>query len=154
MGAYITGARGEQIGAIAARTGVNIETMRYYERIGILPKPSRTAGGHRVYTAAHEQRLSFIRRSRDLGFSLDDVRALLGLAEGDGQTCLEVYELSVTHLKKVHQKIADLKRMERVLSSMVEGCAHGTVPSCPMIETLSAPPDDTRRTVARPPHLR
>lgn len=133
----ITEPRAMHIGAIAARTGVNIETMRYYERIGIVPKPSRSGGGHRIYTAAHEQRLTFIRRSRELGFSLDEVRALLDLAEGGNQNCAEVYGLAVTHLNEVRQKIADLKRMERVLKLMVAKCAQGTLPHCPIIETLS-----------------
>ena len=129
--------RAMQIGAIAARTGVNIETMRYYERIGILPKPSRSQGGQRIYTTAQEQRLIFIRRSRELGFSLDEVRALLGLAEGGNQSCAEVYGLAAGHLEEVRQKIVDLKRMERVLKSMASECAHGTLPHCPIIEALS-----------------
>ena len=128
-----------QIGAIATRTGVNIETVRYYERIGIVPKPSRTEGGRRIYTAAHEQRLTFIRRSRELGFSLDEVRALLALAEGGNQNCADVYGLSVRHLDEVQQKIADLRRMEHVLKLMVAACALGTLPRCPIIESLSAP---------------
>jgi MerR family mercuric resistance operon transcriptional regulator len=128
-----------QVGAIAARTGVNIETMRYYERIGILPKPFRSDGGHRIYTTQQEQRLSFIRRSRELGFSLDEVRALLSLSEADHQNCAAVYDLTVSHLGQVRQKIADLKRMERALKSMAAECAQGTLPQCPIIETLSAP---------------
>jgi MerR family mercuric resistance operon transcriptional regulator len=139
MSAAITEPRAMQIGAIAARTGVNIETMRYYERIGILPRPARSEGGHRIYSPAHEQRLTFIRRSRELGFSLDEVRALLGLAEGGNQNCSEVYSLSARHLDEVKAKIADLKRLERVLKSMVAECAQGTLPHCPIVETLSAP---------------
>ena len=139
MSATITEPRAMQIGAISARTGVNIETMRYYERIGILPKPSRSEGGHRIYTVAQEQRLTFIRRSRELGFSLDDVRALLAVADGGNRNCAEVYDLSVGHLREVRQKIVDLKRMEGVLKSMVEKCSRGTLPHCPIIETLSAP---------------
>ena len=138
MSATITDPRAMQIGAIAARTGVNIETMRYYERIGILPKPSRSEGGHRIYTAAHEKRLTFIRRGRELGFSLDEVRALLALAEGNNQNCSAVYAVTVSHLDEVKLKIADLKRMERVLKSMAVECAQGTLPHCSIIETLSA----------------
>jgi MerR family mercuric resistance operon transcriptional regulator len=138
MSPAITERRAMQIGPIARRTGVNIETIRYYERIGILPKPLRSEGGHRIYTKAQENRLSFIRRSRELGFSIEDVRALLGLAEGDNQNCADVYGLAVQHLDAVKQKIADLKRMERVLKSMAAECAQGTLLHCPIIEALSA----------------
>jgi len=127
-----------QIGAISARTEVHVETIRYYERIGILPKPSRSGGGHRLYTRAHEQRLTFIRRSRELGFSLDEVRALLGLAGGHNRNCAEVHGLAVKHLDEVRQKIARLQRMEGILDAMAAECAHGTVPDCPIIEALSA----------------
>lgn len=127
------------IGAISARTEVHIETIRYYERIGILPKPSRSTGGHRLYTEAHERRLVFIRRSRELGFSLDQVRTLIDLAERANQDCAEVYRVAVKHLDDIRQKLADLQRMERVLKSMAAECAHGTIPDCPIIEALSAP---------------
>ena len=138
MSPAITEPRAMQIGPIANRTGVNIETIRYYERIGILPKPHRSEGGHRIYAAAHEQRLTFIRRSRELGFSIEDVRALLGLSEGDNQNCADVYGLAIQHLDEVKQKIADLRRMERVLKLMAAQCAQGTLPHCPIIEALSA----------------
>jgi MerR family mercuric resistance operon transcriptional regulator len=138
MTATITEPRAMQIGAISSRTEVHIETIRYYERIGILPKPSRSGGGHRLYTKAHEQRLTFIRRSRELGFSLDEVRALLGLAGGDNRNCAEVYSLAAQHLDEVKQKIADLRRLERALKSLAAECEHGTVPHCPIIEALSA----------------
>lgn len=128
-----------QIGEVSAKTGVNIETIRYYERIGILPAPARTAGGRRTYSEAHRQKLRFIRRSRDLGFGLDEVRALLGLGKGDNRNCGEVFLLSRTHLSDVRAKIADLKRMETVLAAMVASCAEGTVPACPIIEVLAAP---------------
>lgn len=133
----ITDPRAMQIGAVAARTGVHIETIRYYERIGILPKPSRGMGGHRLYTRAHEQRLSFVRRSRELGFSLSEVRALLALAEGDNRNCGEVYTIAAKHLDEVRQKIADLCRMERVLQDVAAQCSQGAVPHCPIIEALS-----------------
>lgn len=134
-----------QIGAIAERTGVNIETIRYYERIGLIPKPTRSGGGHRVYEQVHEQRLTFVRRSRELGFSLDEVRALLHLAAGDNSNCAEVYVLAARHLGDVRQKLADLRRMERVLKSLAAECAQGTIPHCPIIETLSAPVRDGKK---------
>ena len=127
-----------QIGPVAARTGVNVETIRYYERIGLLPKPARSEGGWRVYTKADEQRLSFIRRSRELGFSIEDVEALIALGAGDNSNCAEVFELSCRHLVDIRRKIADLRRMERVLKTMAASCAEGTLPHCPIIEVLSA----------------
>ena len=127
-----------QIGAVSGKTGVNIETIRYYEQIGILPKPPRSGGGRRVYTSEHVQRLTFVRRSRELGFSLDEVRALLALSEGNNRNCADVYALATGHLAAIGKKITDLQSMERVLAQMAAGCAKGTVPHCPIIETLSA----------------
>jgi MerR family transcriptional regulator, mercuric resistance operon regulatory protein len=133
-----------QIGAIAGRTGINIETIRYYERVGVLPRPPRSSGGHRVYTQADERRLTFVKRSRELGFSLDEVRALLALAEGGERNCAEVYGLAVGHLDDIRRKLADLQRMERALKSLAAECAHGTIPHCPMIEALSSPTNEER----------
>jgi MerR family transcriptional regulator, mercuric resistance operon regulatory protein len=123
------------IGDVARRTGVNIETVRYYERIGLLPKPTRTEGGHRAYDEAALKRLAFVRRSRDLGFTLDDIRALLSLVAG-GFTCGEVRTLTEAHLANVKRKIADLRRMQKALSGMVAECRDGTVPECPIIDVL------------------
>ena len=86
------------IGVLSGHTGVNIETIRYYERIGIAPKPPRSAGGQRLYADEHRQRLIFIRRSRELGFTLDQVRALLGLAGGRRMTCAKVKTLTEAHV--------------------------------------------------------
>lgn len=128
--------RGLQRGELAKRTGCNLETVRYYEKIGILPEPPRTEGGHRSYDLSHERRLRFILRSRELGFTLDEVRALLRLADGRDAPCAEARDLAAAHLADVRAKIADLKRMERVLKDMVAECADGTLPECPLIETL------------------
>ena len=126
------------IGALSKRTGVNIETIRYYERIGVMPAPPRTEGGQRVYDDDHVKRLSFIRRCRALGFSLDDIRALLKLVDGGDHTCGEVYDMTVAHIADIRAKITDLKRMERVLKDMAARCAGGDVPDCPILEALSA----------------
>ena len=126
------------IGALSKRTGVNIETIRYYERIGVMPAPLRTEGGQRVYDDDHIKRLSFIRRCRALGFSLDDIRALLKLVDGGDHTCGEVHDMTVTHIADIRAKITDLKRMERVLKDMAARCAGGDVPDCPILEALSA----------------
>ena len=134
----ITDARAMTIGAIPDRTGVNVETIRYYERIGVLPRaPPRSSGGRRVYAERHEVRLIFVRRCRELGFSLEQVRELLALGGGDNDNCGEVHVVASTHLGTVRDKIADLRRMELVLSVMVDACAGGTLAHCPIIETLS-----------------
>lgn len=124
------------IGALSRRSGVHIETIRYYERIGILPKPPRTQGGHRVYGQDHLKRLSFVRRSRELGFTLDEVRGLLELVDGGRYTCAEVKTITLNHLADVRHKIADLRRLGRTLSEMAGKCKGGKVPDCPVIDAL------------------
>src|SRR5581483_9091255 len=106
------------IGALANESGVNIETIRYYEKIGIMPKPARSAGGYRVYIAAHLKRLTFIRRGRELGFSLDELRGLLRLVDGHAYTCAEVRALTLDHVGGIRRKIADLRRLERVMTGI------------------------------------
>src|SRR5262245_7597479 len=125
------------IGALSRRTGANIETIRYYERIGILPKPPRSTGGHRLYTNEHRQRLVFIRRARELGFSLDQVRVLLGLAGGRRTTCAKVKSLTEQHIADIRQRMKDLKRLERLLCDMVAQCRGDEVPDCPILEALA-----------------
>lgn len=126
------------IGELSRRTRVHIETIRYYERIKMLPAPPRTASGRRVYGPAETRTLAFIRRSRELGFTLDEIRALLGLSAKNAQdACAEVRGLAASHLKEVRAKIADLRAMERVLADAVRRCDAGEAPGCPLIETLS-----------------
>jgi MerR family mercuric resistance operon transcriptional regulator len=127
---------GVQRGELARRTGCNLETIRYYEKVALLPEPPRTRSGYRTYGAAHERRLRFILRARELGFSLDGVRALLRLVDERDRPCAEARDLAAGHLKDVQSKIADLRRMEHVLKEMVALCADGTLPECPLIETL------------------
>jgi MerR family mercuric resistance operon transcriptional regulator len=124
------------IGELAGRSGVNIETIRYYERIGLLAKPARTAGGYRVYRPSDTDRLAFVRRARDLGFSLDDVRRLLDLADRKSRSCRRVRDIAAMHLADVREKVADLRRMEKVLAELVAACADGSLPNCPLLETL------------------
>jgi MerR family mercuric resistance operon transcriptional regulator len=116
---------------------VNIETIRYYERAGLLPKPERSAGGYRLYRLTDSDRLCFIRRARDLGFSLDEVRRLLDLADQKSRSCRRVHDIAIEHLAEVRAKVADLRRMERVLATMARACAQGTMPACPLLETLA-----------------
>lgn len=134
--AKITNARGYPIGAMSRETGVKIETIRYYERIELMPKPDRTAGGNRQYTHDHLKRLSFIKRSRELGFSIGEIRAMLAMVDRDGVSCREVHAMTTEHLASVSDKIRHLKKLERALTSMAAECAKGDVPDCPIIETL------------------
>jgi len=125
-------------GALAARASCNVETIRYYERIGLLPVPARSAGGHRFYNSAHARRLTFIRRARALGFTLDEVRTLLRLADDENRPCTAVRQLAVAHRDDVRAKIADLKKMDRALEETIARCPNGAQPHCPIIEALSA----------------
>ncbi|MBL9065988.1 MULTISPECIES: helix-turn-helix domain-containing protein [unclassified Sphingopyxis] len=126
-----------QIGELSRRTGCNIETIRYYERIGVLDVPLRR-GRYRSYGEEDVGRLGFVRRARELGFTLDEVRALLELATGGQAACAEVRDVAASHLADVRAKIADLKRMERVLAASVRACEAGADPACPLLQTLRA----------------
>ena len=125
------------IGILSERSGVNIETIRYYERVDLLRKPVRSTGGYRLYQSGAVDRLCFIRRARDLGFSLDEIRRLLDLADQKSRSCRRVHDIAAEHLTEVRVKIADLRRMERVLAYMVKSCTQGTMPTCPLLETLA-----------------
>ena len=127
---------GFTIGALSAATGCNIETIRYYERVGLMPPPPRTAGGYRLYDESGSRRLRFIRRARELGFDLDEIRGLLKLSGGSGRSCLAVGRLGALHLASVRARLADLRQMERTLAELVAMCASGVVPKCPLIEAL------------------
>ena len=126
------------IGALSKQTGCNIETIRYYEKIHLMHAPARTEGGHRMFNHAQLKRLSFILRCRQLGFSIEDIRNLLGLVDGEGANCAEVKLVTEAHLGEVRQKISDLKNLEGVLAQMVSECAGTEVPDCPIIDTLYA----------------
>ncbi|RJT28163.1 MerR family transcriptional regulator [Mesorhizobium waimense] len=138
--------KGLQRGELARRTGSNLETVRYYEKIGLLPEPPRTPGGYRSYDTGHERRLRFILRARELGFSLEEVRELLRLVDERDRPCADVRIVATTHLDDVRAKIADLRRMEQVLKDVVRQCGDGTLPECPLIETLFRRPADVRRS--------
>jgi MerR family mercuric resistance operon transcriptional regulator len=124
------------IGALSGRTGVNIETIRYYERIGLLPAPPRSAGRHRLYEDGHRRRLVFIRRARELGFSLEDVRALLGLGGAHDLTCRDVLALTRHHIGAIRAKIRDLRRLERTLTDLAARCQGAEVPECPILDAI------------------
>ncbi len=125
------------IGELGRLTGTKVETIRYYERIGLLAAPQRTAGNYRAYGPEHLKRLSFIRRSRDLGFSLDQVRALLDLSDDRDRPCEAVDIIAKTHLAEVDRKIADLRALRRELNGMITQCRCGTVADCRIIDALS-----------------
>lgn len=126
------------IGMLAKRSGLTVEGIRFYEKAGILPAPARTAGQHRLYRLTDLARLNFIRRARQLGFTLDEVRALLRLADdAGGEGCADARRLATKHLEEVRVKLADLKKMEEVLGGMVARCGDGSLPECPLIEALS-----------------
>jgi MerR family mercuric resistance operon transcriptional regulator len=124
------------IGGLSKHTGTNIETIRYYERVGLLPAPARSSGGYRLFGTDHLKRLNFIRRARALGFSIGEVRTLLRLADERERPCAEVRVVADAHLKDVRAKITDLRRMERVLKATVARCASGRRAHCPVIEAL------------------
>ena len=123
-------------GQLSDRAGCNIETIRYYEHIGLLPPPPRSQGGHRIYRQSDFKRLVFIRRSRELGFTLDEVRDLLRLVDSHKYTCAEVRDITLMHLKEVRNKISDLKRLQSTLAYIVGKCEGDTVPECPVIDAL------------------
>ena len=124
------------IGMLSERTGCKVETIRYYERIGLLSDPPRTAGGHRSYGEEHARRLFFIRRSRELGFSLDAIRDLLAMVDGGTLSCAQVADMADARLADVRAKIRDLHKLEKSLSETVSRCHLGADPACPVIDAL------------------
>ena len=128
------------IGELSRLTEVNIETIRYYEKIGIMPNPPRNNSGYRIYSSSHLGRLTFVRRSRELGFSQPEVRKLLTLVDEHKYTCAEVQEMTARHLLTVRNKIKDLRKLEKALANMVSECDGGDIPDCPIVDILSAWP--------------
>jgi len=131
------GAERLQIGDLARATNTKVETIRYYEQIGLLPAPGRTSGNFRAYSANHLGRLSFIRRARELGFTLDQVRELLGLAEQKRRSCAAVDVIARQHLAHVDRKIEGLRALRDELSSLIEQCGSGTIADCRIIDALA-----------------
>jgi len=125
------------IGELARAADTKAETIRYYERIGLLPAPPRTAGNYRDYSAEHVSRLAFTRRARDLGFSIDQIRTLLNLADQQEQSCKAVDAIAREHLTEVKRKLADLGALRRELESLIGQCRHGTVAECRILEALA-----------------
>jgi MerR family mercuric resistance operon transcriptional regulator len=142
----ITDARAENlaIGRLSELSGVNIETIRYYERIRMLPSPPRTASGRRVYDSTHLRTLAFIRRGRALGFSIADIRALMRLGGPEKATCREVRKIAAHHLEDIRAKLDDLRKLERLLARTVAQCSGASAPDCPVLDIL-----DARRSKAK-----
>lgn len=124
------------IGDMGKATGTKIETIRYYEKIGLLPKPARTTGNYRDYGQVELGRLSFIRRARDLGFSLDQVRALLGISGDRSCDCAGIDRIAKEHLLEVDRKLADLAALRKELKAVIDSCDGGIVADCRIIEAL------------------
>lgn len=124
------------IGELSKQTNCKIETIRYYEQQELMPKPPRTVGGHRLYNATMLGRLLFIRRSRELGFSMNEVRQLLSLVDGEQISCERVNAIAEHHLQDINAKIADLRKMHRTLKELAGRCSGDDVPDCPIIEDL------------------
>ena len=137
MGADASGAVALSIGELARRTGTKVETVRWYEREGLLPVPARTGGGHRTYTRAHLNRLAFVRHARELGFPLDDVRALLHLSDDPDRPCDEADAIARQHLGAVRSRIARLQALEAELARVVDACGNGKVAECRVIQVLA-----------------
>ena len=143
-------ADGITIGELSRLSGVHIETIRYYERIKMLPKPPRTTSGGRAYNSTHARQLAFIKRARELGFSPSDVHKLLQLGGPQRAPCREVRDMALVHLKDIRAKIADLRKLERLLAKTVAQCTGSTAPECAVLDLL----DVQKKNSSRRAHVR
>lgn len=143
MSDHVSG-NGLQRAELARRTGCNLETIRYYERVGLMPDPPRTAAGYRIYGPGHVSRLRFILRARELGFPIEELRSLLSMVDGHDYTCGDIHGRTTAHLKSVRDRIRDLQRLERSLSSIADKCSGDAVPECPIIDEMLGDCADTR----------
>ncbi len=125
-----------RIGKLAASCECPVETIRYYEKIGLLPQPVRLANGYRSYDEAHRKWLQFILRSRALGFSQDEVRRLTDVAHQKRPACVEVHELLQEHVVDVQRRVRELQHMEHALIRLRDKCNDGTLHDCPVIDEL------------------
>lgn len=126
------------IGALAERTGVKVETIRYYEQVGLLPPPERSEGNQRRYGRRHVERLAFIKHARDLGFAVEAIRALLRLSDNPAMACDEAHAIAVAHRDEVRHKIARLRSLEAELERIAATCSGGVAAcDCAIIEALA-----------------
>ena len=128
-----------KIGEAAATSGCHLETIRYYERIGLLPRTVRAKNGYRDYTAEDVRRMRFVTRGRDLGFSLDDIRSLLRLTANSRLSCAEADRVARRHLADVRERIAELRRMAKELERTIQSCSGGSTADCKIIGALKGP---------------
>ena len=126
------------IGEMSQQTGVKIETIRYFEKIGMMPVPNRSEGGNRQYSPEDLQRLFFINRCREIGFRQTEIKTLLSMVDNKEVTCAEVHSITTEHIADIRLKIRDLRKLEKVLTQMADECSRGDVPDCPIVETLFA----------------
>jgi len=124
------------IGKAAEMSGLNVETIRFYEKEGLVPEPGRTEGGHRLYSKDQVARLVFIRRSRKLGFSMTQVRQILSLVDREQVSCEAVKSIADDHIDDIRARIADLRKMERTLNRLSRECSGKDIPDCPIIDAL------------------
>ncbi len=125
------------IGTLGKAAGVNVETIRYYERIGLLPAPRRTESGYRLYGREHADRLAFVRHGRELGFSLEAIRELLAMSDDPSRSCEEADRIARVHLREVEARIASLTALRGELNRMIEQCGRGRISDCRVIEVLA-----------------
>ena len=125
------------IGALARETGVKATTIRFYEDIGLLPRPPRTESNRRTYDEPDVKRLRFIRHARDLGFEVDAIRQLLSFADHPDRPCREVDQIAREHLQEINSKIAQLVALRTEVEHMLDQCSHGQVRECRVIEVLA-----------------
>ena len=126
-----------RVGEIAEKCNVNKETIRYYERLGLIPEPNRTEKGYRMYSQQTVDRLNFIKKMQELGFSLNEIDKLLGVVDRDEAKCRDIYEFTVLKIEDIQRKIEDLKKIEQMLTDLKERCPENKdIYECPIIETL------------------
>lgn len=128
------------IGMLSAETSCKVETIRYYEQIGLMPSPPRSEGGQRRYSAVHVQRLAFIRHARELGFDIDSIRQLLTLSDQPDQQCSEVDTIARRHLKDIDSKIGLLMGLRKEMQRMIRSCKQGRIADCRVISALADQP--------------
>lgn len=135
-----------RIGELAALSGMKVVTIRYYEATGLVAAPSRSRSGYRMYRPEHLQRLTFLRRCRELGFSIKEIRELLSLTENPRQSCASVATLAARHLEYVRSKLDDLQRLQQALDGLVASCRTGRVRDCKILQALATMPHSSGNT--------
>jgi MerR family mercuric resistance operon transcriptional regulator len=137
------------IAGVAEGAGVGVETVRYYERRGLIAQPQKRNGAYRRYGSEHVKRIRFVKAAQEVGFSLEEIATLLGLQDGANRG--QVRRVASARLAQIRVRIADLRRMERVLARLLAECEAGKTPHCPIIETLGASRGARGGTLIAPP---